>query len=104
MVLILLWCLFFGGAAQADPDATRDAFDRLEEILELRIDDGLLRKEDLSPALLVSARPRYVDTEGWFGARAIEVLQNTKTTSAEVQSKLENAEQTDAPAALISVH
>ena len=77
MVLILLWCLFFGGAAQADPDATRDAFDRLEEILELRIDDGLLRKEDLSPALLVSARPRYVDTEGWFGARAIEVLQNT---------------------------
>lgn len=51
--------------------------ERLEEVLELRIEDGLLNPEDVMPALLVSARPRYQETEGWFGTRAIEVMQRS---------------------------
>jgi len=47
----------------------------VEELLEMRLEDGVLTKETVLPALLVSARPRYVDSEGWFGARAIEVVQ-----------------------------
>lgn len=61
--------------AIAASDATRDALERLEEILELRIEDGALSVADVSPAILVDVAPRYVDSEGWFPTRVIEVLQ-----------------------------
>jgi len=75
--LILAFLLGLGGLAHADSTTTRDALDRLQEVLEMRIEDGVLSQEDLSPALLVSARPRYVDSESWYATRAIEVLQVT---------------------------
>lgn len=40
------------------------------------MEDGRLSKDDVMPALLVSAEPRYASSEGWFATRAIEVLQD----------------------------
>lgn len=62
-------------AAWAGPDDTRDALDRLGEILELRVEDGTLPEDKVSPAILVSATPRYEETAAWFGTGAVEVLQ-----------------------------
>lgn len=75
MLLSLLLCLL--SVARAGPDDTRAALDRLEEVLELRIDDGTLRREDVLPALLVSAEPRYTASTDWFSVRAIEVLERS---------------------------
>ena len=76
-------CLFWSAAASAaapvaigaGTDNTRASLDRLGEILELRIDDGQIAREDVMPAILVSARPRYESSAGWFPTRAIEILQ-----------------------------
>ncbi|MCA9569754.1 MAG: hypothetical protein KC656_18045 [Myxococcales bacterium] len=67
--------------ALAGPDATRDAFDRLQEVLELRVDDGELDKEAVLPALLVSARPRYEASAESFPTAAIETLASVFGTS-----------------------
>jgi len=84
--LVLTWarrlvalCVVGGGlslpaVATADPATTRDSLDRLSEVLELRLDEGSLVADDLSPALLVSAQPRYEDSADWFAVRTIEVL------------------------------
>jgi hypothetical protein len=61
--------------AHAGPESTRDSLDRLEELLALRIDDGLLSPNDVVPAIVVSVSPRYAESEGWFSTRALEVLQ-----------------------------
>lgn len=61
--------------ALAGPDTTRDALERLEEVLELRLEDGRLSADEIMPALLVSALPRYEDSQDWFTVRAIEVVQ-----------------------------
>jgi len=61
-------------AARAERVTTRDAFDRLEEVVELRQDDGLLDPREVLPAILVSARPRYQESEAWYGARALTAL------------------------------
>ena len=76
MVLIgaLVWQILLAGTARAGPEATGDALERLEEILELRIEEGLFSREDVVPAILVSAEPRYEVSETWFATRAIEVL------------------------------
>ena len=64
-------------AALADTQATRDGLDRLEELLSARVEEGALSPDDLLPAVVVSARPRLVESEGWFTARALEVLQTS---------------------------
>ncbi|MFT5460791.1 MAG: hypothetical protein ACI9K2_007311, partial [Myxococcota bacterium] len=56
MVLALL--LWLVGVAHADPATTRDALDRLQEVLQMRIDEGRLAKAEVVPAILVSAAPR----------------------------------------------
>lgn len=70
MVAALLW----SAEAAADRSTTQDALYRTQEILELRIDDGTLRKPELLPALVVSTRPRYEGSQGWFEAEALSVL------------------------------
>jgi hypothetical protein len=74
--------LLLAGSANAGPDATPDALDRLEEVLELRVDDGRLKIEDVVPAILVSAQPRYEANQEWFSTGAIEVLQRTLGTGS----------------------
>jgi hypothetical protein len=69
--MLLLW----SPVGRADPADTRDALDRLGELLELRIEDGLVDTGALEPAILVRAQPRYEESAGWFATSAIEVVQ-----------------------------
>lgn len=66
-----------GAPALASPDATPAAMDRLEEVLQLRIDSGELNPDLVMPTILVSAEPRYQVSVGWFATRAIEVIERT---------------------------
>jgi hypothetical protein len=75
LVLAIFVMLFGLQTATASPTTTRDAMDRLEEVLQLRIDDGRLAAKDVTPAILVSAEPIYESSQEWFTTRAIEVLQ-----------------------------
>lgn len=61
-------------SAAAERETTRDAFDRLEEILEMREEDGLFDPRDVLPTILVSAQPRYEASEGWHQTRALQAL------------------------------
>jgi hypothetical protein len=72
--LVIVFCLLGSSAASAGPEATGDALDRLEEVLDLRINEGVLAPSDVMPAILVSAEPRYEVSDKWFATRAIEVL------------------------------
>lgn len=69
-----LLCTLAVAPAMAERVTTRDAFDRLEEVLESRQDDGILDKRDVLPTILVSARPMYQGSERWFGVRALQAL------------------------------
>lgn len=60
--------------AFAERATTRDALERLEEVLESRLDDGTLRKAQLLPTLVVSTRARYEESQGWFPAEALSAL------------------------------
>jgi len=64
-------------AALAGPADTADALDRLEEVIELRIEDGALVPDDLLPAIVVSVTPRYESSQGWYATRALEALTRT---------------------------
>jgi len=77
--LAWLWALglsiaLWPRSAAAERETTRDAFDRLEEILEMREEDGLFDPRDVLPTILVSAQPRYEISEGWHQARALQAL------------------------------
>ncbi len=58
--------------AFAERASTRDALDRLQEILDRRLNDGTVQKQDLLPALLVSTQVRYEESVGWFSAEAFD--------------------------------
>ncbi len=77
LAALLALMLLCPAPAWADTAATRESLDRLEELLQLRLEDGLLDRETVSPAILVSARPRYTTSEDWFAVGVIEVLQAT---------------------------
>ncbi len=76
LMLLLASLLLAVGEARADSGVTRDALDRLEELIELRIEDGRLDPQDVMPALLVSATPRYRESQDWYTARVITLLEN----------------------------
>jgi hypothetical protein len=99
-----LWLLWSAAASAAAPvpvgagtDNTRASLDRLGEILELRIDDGQISRDDVMPAILVSARPRYESSADWFPTRAIEILQKAFGSSG-----LRSCEACMAPRAFVS--
>jgi hypothetical protein len=73
--LLLVAMLLGAGVARADSSLTRDALDRLDELLELRVQDGLLDPQELAPAILVSARPRLEGSESWYATRVISLLE-----------------------------
>jgi len=58
----------------ADRGTTRDALDRLEELLEMRQEDGLLDARLMLPTLLVSAAPRYEESKNSFTVQALSTL------------------------------
>jgi hypothetical protein len=49
--------------------------DRLGEVLELRVEDGLVDPEAVLPAVLVAATPRYAESETWFSTQAITSIE-----------------------------
>jgi hypothetical protein len=67
--------LSLGSTARADPTATREAFDRMEEVLTLRNEDGVLPAKSVLPLVVVASTPRYEASASWFSTRALEVLQ-----------------------------
>lgn len=74
VALLILLGISMPANAFAQRITTQDAFDRLEEILELRQEDGLLDARDVLPTILVSSRSRYTQSEGWFQVRALSAL------------------------------
>jgi hypothetical protein len=76
VLLLLLVSGLLVPVAHADSATTRDALDRLEEVLEVQVAEGRLDPEQVMPAILVSAQPRYEASQDWFTVRAIEVLQS----------------------------
>ncbi len=73
--LLLAAMMLLPLSALAGTDTTRDALERLEEVLELRIEDGRLDPEQVLPAILVSTDPRYEASVDWFSVRSVEVLE-----------------------------
>lgn len=71
---VLVLVLLAAAPAAAQRDTTRDALDRLEEILALRVDDGVLDRRTVLPTLLVGARPMYEESQVSFPARALTTL------------------------------
>lgn len=71
LALVLSWA----PPAGAGPDATRASLDRLQEILQVRVDEGALAVEDVLPLVLVSTVPRYEASEAWFATQAVGVVQ-----------------------------
>lgn len=61
--------------AQAGPTTTRDALDRLAEVLQLRVENGRLDLEQALPAILVQVQPHYEGSTAWFATGAIESLE-----------------------------
>ncbi len=72
--MVLMAPLLIGASAFASPTTTQAALDRVEEVLELRLQDGQLRREDLLPAMVVSTRPRYQETAEWYATEALSTL------------------------------
>ncbi len=76
MVLALLSLLALTTPAHAGPQLTNDSLERMEEVLQLRLEDGRLDRDELLPAMVVSTQPRYQQSAGWFGTRALQALQS----------------------------
>ncbi len=76
MFLSAALAALLSGPALAGPATTRDSLDRLEEVLDLRVEDGRLLPEQMMPAILVSAQPRTEESQSWYATRVIEVLQH----------------------------
>ena len=73
--LVIAVVFLLPGVALAGTATTRDSLDRLEELLQLRVEDGRLRPEDVLPAILVSAQPITAESQSWYVTRVIEVLE-----------------------------
>ena len=72
LLWVVLACL--ATPAAAERGTTRDALDRLEELLEMRQEDGLLDARRMLPTVLVSAAPRYEESKNSFTAQALTSL------------------------------
>jgi hypothetical protein len=72
---LLLGAALFAEVARAQSSTARDSLDRLEEVLETRVEDGRLDPEEVLPAILVSAEPRDEASRGWYVTRVVEILE-----------------------------
>jgi len=62
------------GTARAERITTREALDRLEEVLTLAVEDGSLDVKAVVPALVVSAEARYEASVGGYNPAALSTL------------------------------
>lgn len=73
-VCTVVFVLSWGAPALAERMTTRDALDRLEGVLEVHLEDGVLDRVDVVPALVVSTQVRFEESKGWFATEALVVL------------------------------
>ena len=71
---LLLALLVPASSAFAQRETTRDALYRLEETLQMRLEDGGFSLADVSPAIVVSTMPAYEETRAWYPAAALSAL------------------------------
>lgn len=64
-------------AGPARADTTSDSLDRLGEVLRLRVEEGRVRREDVLPAILVSAQPRTEESRSFYTTRVVEILESS---------------------------
>lgn len=69
-----LIALLLPAGAWAQRETSRDALERLEETLTMRMEDGALTLQDLSPAIVVSVAPAFEETRAWYPAAALSTL------------------------------
>lgn len=74
IILALGVLLAWARPAAADPDRTREALSRFEEVLELRQKDGQFEARAVLPLLVVSTRPRYARSAAWFPTEALGTI------------------------------
>jgi hypothetical protein len=60
--------------AKAGSAFSADALERTQELLDMRLEDGSLNKNELLPMILVSATARYKDSDKWFATRVVNLL------------------------------
>lgn len=87
--------------ASAQSATTVDALERLQETLELRVDQGQLQVESLRPAVLVSATARSPADQSWFVTRVVTALQAGLGSSAMGPGGLRLCEACMAPRAFV---
>ena len=73
ILLLGIW-LAWPVAALGARATTADALARLEEIVAARLRAGAIHRAAVLPTLLVSTRPRYEASEGWFEVQAVSTL------------------------------
>lgn len=62
------------GRAHGQDATTRDALDRMEEILSSRLEDGTLDRSTLRPMLIVSTAVHFESSLTWFPTEVLSVL------------------------------
>lgn len=72
--LLLLLALLVPATAFAQRATTREALARVDEVLALRLEDGVLTKKDLVPAIVVSVAPAFEETRAWYPNAALTTL------------------------------
>jgi hypothetical protein len=74
ILLALLVGLALPAEAQAQRDTTREALERLEELLASRLEDGALNTKEVLPALVVSLEPSFEESRTWYAAAGLATL------------------------------
>jgi hypothetical protein len=67
--------------AFAQRDTTSEALSRMEETLTLRVEEGGLSLNELTPAIVVSVAPAFEETRAWYPTAAIQALGRVFGTS-----------------------
>lgn len=71
-VVVVLVALLASSSSRAQRGETSDALERLRDVLEPVVQDGILT--GVSPIIVVSARPAFESTRAWFPTAAVVAL------------------------------
>jgi hypothetical protein len=73
--LLLLGVWVLPAVAYAQRETTREALTRIEETLDLKLQDGSgLPVKDLVPVIVVSVKPAFEETKAWYPTAALTTL------------------------------
>lgn len=60
--------------AFAQRSTSQEALQRLEETVEMRVQDGVFTAHDVTPAIVVSVMPAFEETRAWYPTAALSSL------------------------------